>query len=806
VPNAEIDKSQALDMAVAEYLELLEVNPCADREEFLAAHPEVCDDLRQFVIDHDAMRVALPAATTTAEPQGGKSSTHGFDAPRSAVDLSKRFGDFELVSEIARGGMGVVYVARQRNPPRTVALKMILAGQLASSADIDRFYAESRAAAGLDHPHIVPVLEVGQHAGQHYYTMSYVAGESLAQRLHSGPLPAREAALLLRDAARAVHYAHGRGVIHRDLKPANLLLDPDRGVRVTDFGLAKRQSDETGVTRTGELLGTPTYMAPEQVSSHPDCVSAASDVYSLGATLYALITGRPPFQAASLVDTLRQVADHEPAAPRQLDAAIPRDLETIALKCLEKRPERRYATAEALAEDLDRFLERRTILARPSTPVERAWRWSRRNPAIAAMAGAIGALLVVTVSVLAVSNARIRGEAAVREAALLQKDAALATAHQAVDQMLTRVAKSKLSDTPLAHPIRAELLQDALRFYQGFLAQDENDVEMLDVLGDIQQELGYIELERGRYEEASHSFRQAVASRSRVAQRISQSRRYRQKEAIAQESYAFCEWRRNEDAPDIDPAAERELHKAMAMYDALEHNWPDIRQPVGLCLRTLAKIDYKRGDRLEAERRWREAIQRGSTYVGQNPADADARCGLCWAYAELYDTLLSDDPSRDRESNEAVTEGLKHSRELLRRNPRSTQARDVSVFLKHARTRLLLAEGKIDEALESFDAAIVESQSLCLEFPYHENYWNTGCAAYKKIVATLVAAGRADDARRVALSMRLFSENAASRIPAGTGVNPGIAHFRDAAHALSDSTSPTNAAPLSGVQPRLSGR
>lgn len=779
-----INQSQALDAAVAEYLGLVEANSDIDREAFLDAHPEVREELRQFVFDHDAMRVALPATATAADSLGVQSSTHGLDAPRLGVDLPKRFGDFELVSEIARGGMGVVYVARQQNPSRTVALKMILAGQLASLADIDRFYAESRAAAGLDHPHIVPVLEVGQHAGQHYYTMSYVAGESMAQRLYSGPLPPREAALLLRDAALAVHYAHGRGVIHRDLKPANLLLDPERGVRVTDFGLAKRQSDDTGVTRTGELLGTPTYMAPEQVSGHPDCVSPASDVYSLGATLYALITGRPPFQAASLVDTLRQVVEHEPAAPRQLDAAIPRDIETIALKCLEKRPERRYATAKELADDLDRFLERRTISARPSAPVERVWRWSRRNPALAAMAGAVAALTIVTVSVLAVSNARIRGEAAVREAALQQKEAALATSHQAVDQMLTRVAKSKLSNTPLAHPIRAELLQDALQFYKGFLAQDENDVATLDSLGDIQQELGYIELERGRYEEASHAFRQALVSRGRVAQRMPQSRDYRQKEAAAQESYAFCQWRRNEDDPETDPATEQALRQAMALYDSLEADWPSIRQPVGLCLRTLAKIGYKRGDRARAERGWREAIVRGYAYVEQNPADADARCGLCWAYAELYDTLFSDDLTRARESDEALVDGLRHADDLLRRNPKSTQARDVSAFLKHALTRRQLEDGKIEQAIKSFDAAIAQSQSLCLEFPYNENYWNTGRAAYEMMATSLFASGRTDDARRVARSMQVFYESAALKIPAEILVHPAIAHFRDASEAL----------------------
>ena len=242
--------------------------------------------------------------------------------------------------------MGVVYKARQSNPSRIVALKMILARQFASQADVDRFYAEAHAAAALDHPHIVPIFEVGESDGQHYFTMAFVEGPSLGQRLASGPLPAKEAASIVRDVASAVEYAHQHGVIHRDLKPANILLDADGRVRVTDFGLAKRQTEDSGLTRTGELLGTPSFMSPEQVSGEPGRIGPTSDVYALGVTLYALVTGRPPFQAASTVDTLKQVVDQEPVPPRQLDATIPRDLETIVLKCLEKSVERRYASAQ----------------------------------------------------------------------------------------------------------------------------------------------------------------------------------------------------------------------------------------------------------------------------------------------------------------------------------------------------------------------------------------------------------------------------------------------------------------------------
>ena len=264
-----------------------------------------------------------------------------------SVTTLRYFGDYEIIREIARGGMGVVFLARQASLNRPVALKMILAGQLADDTDVKRFYTEAEAAANLDHPGIVPIHEVGQHEGQHYFSMGFVDGESLAQRLSRGPLPAREAALLLAKVAEAIEYAHRRGVIHRDLKPANVLIDQSGNPRVTDFGLAKRLQADSGLTGSGQIMGTPSYMPPEQAGGHRGGVGPATDVYALGATLYALITGRPPFQAATAMDTVIQVVAEEPVPPRRLNPAIPRDLETIILKCLEKEPPKRYDSASA---------------------------------------------------------------------------------------------------------------------------------------------------------------------------------------------------------------------------------------------------------------------------------------------------------------------------------------------------------------------------------------------------------------------------------------------------------------------------
>jgi WD40 repeat protein/tRNA A-37 threonylcarbamoyl transferase component Bud32 len=313
------------------------------------------------------------------------------DLPRG--DTVRPFGDYELQREIARGGMGVVYKARQVKLNRPVALKMILAGNLAGEAEIQRFYLEAEAAANLDHPSIVPIFEVGQHEGQHYFSMGFVEGQSLAQRVAEGPLPPREAATLMVQIAEAVQYAHEKEVIHRDLKPGNVLLDAHGHPKLTDFGLAKKLRSDSALTASGQIMGTPSYMPPEQAQARAD-IGPLADVYSLGAILFCLLTGRPPFQAANVIETLKQVLEQDPPAPRTLNAAIPLDLETITLKCLRKEPHRRYSSARELAEDLRRFLADEPIRARQVTAWERYWRWARRNPVIAVMGGVITALLV----------------------------------------------------------------------------------------------------------------------------------------------------------------------------------------------------------------------------------------------------------------------------------------------------------------------------------------------------------------------------------------------------------------------------
>lgn len=307
----------------------------------------------------------------------------------SAKESGKPFGDYDLLREIARGGMGVVYQARHRKLQRVVALKMILSGQFASPEDVQRFSAEAQAAANLDHPGIVPIYEVGEHDGRHYYAMGYVHGRSLAVELADGPMEPTKAAELAEKIAEAVQYAHDHGVVHRDLKPANVLLDEEHQPRITDFGLAKQLAQDSHLTASGQVLGTPSYMPPEQASGDLARIGPLSDVYSIGAILYAQLTGRPPFFAASSVDTLRQVLEREPVSPKALNPKIPTDLDTICLKCLQKEPARRYASARDLAADLSRFLHGEPVLARPVSALDRALKWARRRPALAALWGLV---------------------------------------------------------------------------------------------------------------------------------------------------------------------------------------------------------------------------------------------------------------------------------------------------------------------------------------------------------------------------------------------------------------------------------
>jgi hypothetical protein len=409
----------------------------ADAEGLCAGRPELVRPLRERARALEAMEAALglegaPAPPST-ESAGGGANGWGRPAPPAVPG-------HEVLGEVARGGMGVVYKARQfvgagpARPHRLVAVKMILAGPLAGPDRLARFRTEVGAAARLAHPNVVQVFQVGDCAGQPYFTMELLEGGSLAARLARGLMPAREAARLVRTLAEAVQHAHERGIVHRDLKPANVLLAADGTPKVTDFGLAKvlgEGSEAGGATYSGAVLGTPCYLAPEQAEGRPREVGPAADVYALGAILYECLTGRPPFQGETTLDTLEQVRRREPLPPRQLQPKVDRDLETICLQCLRKEPGRRYARAADLAADLGRFLEGRPVAARPVPAWARAGKWLRRQPALAALLLVSVLALGAVLGVWAGFTARLADE---RDRARAEENKALAKEQEAREQ------------------------------------------------------------------------------------------------------------------------------------------------------------------------------------------------------------------------------------------------------------------------------------------------------------------------------------------------------------------------------------
>lgn len=429
------------DAIIASYLQAVQNGQTPDRQELLARYPDLAEELQAFFADHDLFqqwagdtftRAPLPldphpcAFPSGSSPQplfqldkgkneglgerpaasGQLEETH-FHIPHFVPHAPQQtvFGDYELLHEIARGGMGVVFKARQISLNRIVALKMILSGLHASSAEVQRFRREAEAAAHLEHPNIVPIYEVGSRDGQHYFSMRLIEGGSLAQRIEEFSLAApvvtgkvkedsqsldvqlkkRKVAMarLMATVARAVHHAHEHGVLHRDLKPGNILIDPSGEPHITDFGLAKQVQDGTPLTQSSAIVGTPSYMSPEQAAGQPASLTPATDIYSLGAVLYELLTGRPPFKADSSLQTILQILEHDLERPRSINPLVDRNLEAICLKCLCRDPVKRYASAQELADDLLRYTEGEPIMARPMGPIGRLIHWGIRRPALA---------------------------------------------------------------------------------------------------------------------------------------------------------------------------------------------------------------------------------------------------------------------------------------------------------------------------------------------------------------------------------------------------------------------------------------
>ncbi|HZW30437.1 MAG TPA: protein kinase [Isosphaeraceae bacterium] len=453
-PTIRADSEAAFELIYGEFLLREELGEPPQWEEFRWRFPRFAERLRRQLDLHAVLREDEPVAEgPDAEPT----------MPEAAPWAGSRWlvPGYRVMGELGRGGMGTVYKAWQVRLKRVVALKVIRTDAYADPGAAARFQAEAEAAARLQHPNLVPVFEIGEHEGMGYLVLEYVAGGGLDRRLAGALQDPRDAARLLETLARAIHSAHQQGIIHRDLKPANVLLTTDGIPKITDFGLAKLVERSEGLTQTGEILGTPSYMAPEQVRGLSDQITAATDVYSLGAILYESLTGRPPFKGTTPLSTLEQVSSQEPLSPSKLQRHLPRDLETICLKSLEKEPQRRYPTALALAEDLRRFLRGEPILARPTPAWERAWKWVQRRPWAAAALSLVVFLLLLLLGGAGYYNARLRDQTHVAQLnagkAIEQRNLAL----KVLDQLVYEVQK-KLAPTPATRSLRRGLLDTAI--------------------------------------------------------------------------------------------------------------------------------------------------------------------------------------------------------------------------------------------------------------------------------------------------------------------------------------------------------
>jgi serine/threonine-protein kinase len=416
-------------------------------EEVCSSYPELLPEVRQrwqqMRLVEAQLNAMFPSPETKTDGDRPDSWHPGAELPR--------IPGYEVESVLGRGGVGIVFKAWHLRLHRPVALKMLLAGAYAGLPELARFQREVEAEAGLRHPNIVQVYDVGEHEGRPYFTMEFVEGGSLAETFSGTPQPARQSAVLVATLARAVQVAHQGGIVHRDLKPANILLAGDGTPKITDFGLARRLQGEVGLTQSGAVLGTPSYMAPEQAQGKPQAVGPGTDIYALGAILYELLTGRPPFRGETAAETVQQVLFQEPVAPSRLNAKVPRDLETICLKCLRKETQRRYASGAALADDLQRYLRGEPIVARPTGRLERLGKWVRRRPSQAAM---LAASLLAAVALVAAglwfvaqeARQREAAEADLKEVTRLRDSARWTEASDALKRAETRLGSGGLSD------------------------------------------------------------------------------------------------------------------------------------------------------------------------------------------------------------------------------------------------------------------------------------------------------------------------------------------------------------------------
>jgi serine/threonine protein kinase/Tfp pilus assembly protein PilF len=721
---------------------------------------------------------------------------------------------YEILGELGRGGMGVVYKARQIKLRRFVALKMIRTGPSASKEEVQRFRTEAETIARLQHPNIVQLFEFLEQKGEAFLALELIEGSSLNKNIEA-PWPPQQAARLLETLARAMHYAHEQGIIHRDLKPANILLNKVRsdtvtdGVigtvagtggtlqrkegatvhrlpflarntnstlesavasfqpKITDFGLAKLMSaDSAGPTVTGDFLGTPTYSAPEQASGRIHEIGPHTDVYALGVILYELLTGRPPFQGATVLDTLDQVRSQEPVPPSRLQKRVPRDLETICLKCLEKSPQRRYARALLLAEDLQAYLHGRPIKARPVTLVERGVKWARRRPALAAL------IFVSIIGILALIGggwytAIERTAAAKLEMNLRQKaEENLADALYAIENMLTEVGDVDLADVPQLEGVRKNLLVKAQTLYQKFLAKQNDSPQIRYLAGRSQGRLGEIHELLDEYSDAERSYldaRELLAETSRdsVEQQAELARVSNKLGVLLKKLGRYAESQQSlQQALDLRRKILEESPKELEYKRALADSWYDLAT-------VLARL---RGQRKQAEQAYGEALGIQEELCKARPGESNFQRDRARTLNNLGILLVDETPQKAKSAFEQAVDAYQ---DLVEKHAGNAFYRRELARSYNNLARIPRKAGQFKKSEEVYGKSLKLLKQLAVDFPTVPVYRQELAALYYNLGLLFQDAGNFDKADKVYReALRLRQEIADE--------SPGLPDYRDA--------------------------
>jgi serine/threonine-protein kinase len=750
------DGTESIDEVLAAYLKAVDAGEAPKRADILARYPHLVSDLEDFFVQADRLErytdgLSLrPNATEATATMSPGSEAH-IDSSAHATTIAD---NYELQGIIAKGGMGIIYRARDRRLNRQVAVKMVLAGHGTSDIDRRRFHNEAEAVASLDHSHIVPIYEVGEYEGRPYFSMKLVSGGSLDGQLTRYVLDPKAAARIMLPIARAVHYAHQRGVLHRDLKPSNILMGAGQEPYVTDFGLAKRlfgsggSSEFTQLTESGAVVGTPGYMAPEQAQGKRSAVTTATDLHGLGAILYALLSGGPPFGGDDMWETLQQVRERAPQPPRELNSRVDRDLELICLKCLEKDPARRYDSAEILAGELERYLDGRPLLhTRAISRAERIWRWYVRHVVLASLAAALVLSLLVLTAGAIIAAVRFKALSDRDRQSRQRAEESRALASDVATQFLTDVSQSEQLKAHGLERLRRDLLLRAKDFWERITEQDTTDPAVHVERGKAYLRLGEIASALDANQEALSACEQGRSVFEQLSTSQPDVADYRDEMAAAlhQLGNLYQKMRR-------DSEAEAAYGEARRIRQELVDAHPDIprfRAHLGRTIFQYAVQEQVAGKTKESKETYEQARRIYAELAKEGPETADYQEALANTLFNMGLLQLTATPREYAKARETLENALSTYDQLLRRQPQKPEYQSAVARTLHHLGSIYRDSRQIDRADDGYKKASLLMERLFRDHP--------DVPAHRLNLVTLLHArgnlyfnsGRFDDARAV---------------------------------------------------------